>query len=49
MTGWQRVRRSVICAFGCEIPYPEWVWYGKYPLVLCAACAETRYGIRREV
>ena len=49
MTGWQRVRRGVICSFGHHIPYPEWAWFGKYMMVLCAACAETYYGLHPPV
>ena len=46
MKGWERVRVSVQCAYGCVIDHAEWVWFGKYPMILCETCA-AKYGIHR--
>lgn len=46
MTGWQRVRTGVLCAYGCQIPHAAWAWFGKYPMVVCEPCA-AKYGIVR--
>ena len=44
MTGWQRVRQPLICAFGCRIPWPEWAYFGKNRMTLCELCA-AKYGL----
>lgn len=43
---WERVRQSVRCAYGCEIPHPNWAYFKKYPFVVCESCA-AKYGIVR--
>lgn len=48
MKGWERLRRTLQCAYGCTVNHGEWAYFGKYPLVLCEHHAGLLYNLHRE-
>lgn len=46
MRGWERIKFTAKCSYGCELQHADWAWLGKWPFVVCEEHAK-QYGIVR--